>query len=299
MTRHRVSITSVIVAVLALMSCLVTQMQPSRQMVAGQAQRTDAGVPGTSSSPPVLALAHHGSVDTGDHVLTVITPSGDVTHVAEYLPAPGLSADQLGAHLGVNSGSEGGALSVAPASYGRCSYAYLETATTLCPMLHWSNAGHANPQVYYVDHTTSRWPVRQSTSAWNAARNIQLHYTRSGCPAGAHCVNVWDANFGNSCWQGMTTWSYDRYGNFINNSVDIRLNDYNGTGVCQGRSVNYYKNSAGYRQNICHEQGHTLGLDHNAAYDSCLYARIADSTSLITPDSNDLALLGWLYSTVH
>src|SRR5690606_12652686 len=124
-------------------------------------------------------------------------------------------------------------------------------------MLHWSRGGHAEPLVYYIDHTSAAWPVRQVTAAWNAARNIQLRYIRSGCPAGAHCVNIWNANYGNSCWQGMTTWSYDRYENFIDGSVDIRLNDYNGTGVCQGRYVTYYKTAAGYRQNICHELGHT------------------------------------------
>lgn len=112
-------------------------------------------------------------------------------------------------------------------------------------------------------------------------------------------MTVNDANYGNSCYQGLTYIPVDANGNFVDGQVNIYLNDYNGGGTCNGYGVSYAKNSYGYRQDVCHEQGHALGLDHNSVSNSCLYSTIINSPDAQTPNGDDFSLMQWIYSSGH
>lgn len=156
-------------------------------------------------------------------------------------------------------------------------------------------------EVYFVDHTGANWPVDTSTYTWNQAQGIDSSYRWANCPgtAGIYCVNVVDQNYGNTCWQGLTSVSWDPNSRNIT-SASIKLNDYNGTGICNGNSVNYAKNSNGYREDACHEMGHALGMGHNfSSSGSCLYGTILNGSSMLSPSSDDFTLIARLYSTAH
>jgi hypothetical protein len=225
-----------------------------------------------------------------------------------YTPPSGLSNQDLYAALkaqGIPDLRGGSANSVTPATLSSCVYG---TATLFrCAadsepvhQIHWANNGYAHPQVYFVDHTGANWPVDVSTYTWNQAQGIDSIYQYGSCPGytGTHCVNVTDSNAGNSCWQGLTTVSWN--GAYNITSAKVQLNDYQGGGTCNGVSVSYYKNANGYRQDSCHEMGHALGMGHNSSStNSCLYGTILNSAGLLKPDSNDFTLIAQLYSTVH
>lgn len=239
-------------------------------------------------------------VDEGDddpHVRSVTTGSDGITRVVEYTPAQGVDAGALYTTLKA-AGVSGLVRPRAEAVSAGCSYAHLGGARTLCPILHWANNGYTRPQVYFADHTSGNWPVQSTTRNWNNSQRLDTHYV-STCPSGVHCVNMWSDNYGNTCWQGISSWSYDGNRNFIDGSVSIWLNEFNGRGGCGNRTINYAKSAAGYQQDACHEQGHTLGLDHNADWHSCLYADIINSYYSVYPDADDYSLLNWIYASVH
>lgn len=248
----------------------------------------DISTPAGGAVPPYEILGHGGYVMTANEVL-LTARSGDRTMVVAFSPPSGVSPAALAAAL-----EAAGARPAASVAAG-CSYARLGSARTLCPVLRWSRGGYARPRVYFVDHTGWQWPVSTATGGWNGAPGIDSYYLSGGCPAGGHCVDVWSADYGNTCWQGASSWSYDGNGFFLDGSVAIWLNEYNGRGTCGGRTINYAKNSAGYLQDVCHEQGHTLGLDHNSSTGSCLYADIINASQSRYPGTADLNLLGWLY----
>ncbi len=236
--------------------------------------------------------------------------SGTVT---TYTPPQGLTAEQLYEALqeqGVQglmppdspSASYGavGPTALTSCAYGTSTLFRCSVDTNPAHQLHWANNGYAHPQVYFVDHTGSQWPTNVSTYVWNRAHGIDSTYVWGRCPGyrGTHCVNLVDHNYGNSCWQGLTTVSWDSKYNIQRASVSF--NDYNGTGVCRGVRVNYAKNANGYRQDACHEMGHALGMGHNrASSGSCLFGTITNSGAVLAPSNQDFTLIARLYSTGH
>jgi hypothetical protein len=180
------------------------------------------------------------------------------------------------------------AISGHPCAYGNaralCRYG------TPYGQIHWQNNGYAHPQIYFVDHTSSAWPVDQATWTWNQAQGIDSSYQWATCPnySGIHCVSVSDKNYGanglGDGGEGQTT--VVTYGDNIVGASSV-LNDY------------YPVNAYGHRQAVCHEEGHVLGLDHNTSTSSCIYATITESAASQYPNSYDFALVANIYNTAH
>lgn len=122
----------------------------------------------------------------------------------------------------------------------------------------WARTGPLSVRV--GDNVSTSWDLYLNTAikAWSAARNIDF-VRASGRTIAASCAPVYggvqacSGNYGANGWLGYTNvWLS---GGFIVQAT-VRLNDY------------YLKqpayNTAAWRQNtICHELGHSLGLDHN------------------------------------
>jgi hypothetical protein len=202
-----------------------------------------------------------------------------------YDPAPGVTSSALARSLrahGVADVHIDGATS-APGTVASPSYTctYGTAHTWGCPMSRWAYNGHSHPQIYFLDHTSAAWPLTAVVPEWNLTQGLDSWYRwyTQGCPGSTyHCVNVYDANYGNTGWTGMTTRSVNS-SNYIT-SATVQLNDY------------YGGTAAEHRNTACHETGHVLGLDHNTSTGSCLYAV---RTSQQYPSSQDFALLETYY----
>lgn len=108
--------------------------------------------------------------------------------------------------------------------------------------------------------------------------------------AGARCVDVWNGNYGNNGWNGITYFSYvagTTY-RFAENGVSITLNDY---------YVTNFPNDNKPRSVACHELGHALGLDHNTSQTSCLGPGGANRS--LTPNPNDYSQLTYNTYSVY
>src|SRR5579859_7889009 len=228
---------------------------------------------------PATGLATTAAGVDGD-VYAVVPRSDGTTDVTVYRPAPGVRAADLAASLtaaGVPGVEAPSAQSIAfPCSYG--------TARTLtCPPDRWQRNGYGHPQVYFLDHTSSAWPITAVVPEWNLAVGVDSWYRwyTSGCPGnGTHCVNVYDRDYGATGWTGLTHFSANSSHYFVDGSVYSQLNDhYSGT-------------AAEHRNTACHELGHTLGLGHATSSTSCMYFV---RTSQIDPSSNDFHLLHQIY----
>ncbi|HST46387.1 matrixin family metalloprotease [Jatrophihabitans sp.] len=185
--------------------------------------------------------------------------------------------------------------------YGTAQLYNCATDSNVAHQFHWTNGCCTDPQIWFVDHTGSSWPVNASTSVWNQTPGIDSHYVYGSCPnySGQHCVGVTSANYGCSGWEGRTTLQPSSTNYYNIAGASIELNDYNGTCATSAGTVNYAKNSSGYRQATCHEQGHALGMGHNSATDSCLYAATMMASSYEQPDTDDFTLLSQLYSVAY
>jgi hypothetical protein len=142
--------------------------------------------------------------------------------------------------------------------------------------VNWRHNGFADPQVYFRDHTPSRWPVTAAVRDWNLSPGIDSYYTSGSCPTGGrHCVHVWNANYGGTVgWYGYTYVEYDSAYFFIDGLVVVHYNDF------------YAANANLDRSTTCHELGHALGLHHNGSLASCLYTPRSTSRSLVPHQSD-------------
>jgi hypothetical protein len=209
-----------------------------------------------------------------------------VTSMAVYLPAPGVSANQLASMLlsqGMDAFVAGG--DVSPLTSG-CGYGTATALDDICPPLHWTRGGFANPQIYYHDQSSSAWPEGTAITKWNSSPNIHVAWYPNGCPgtSGTHCVYVVDGQYGDSGWTGQTTYRYNTLTHeFIDGSVYIHFNNY------------YALTAAEHLQVACHETGHSFGMGHNSSLNSCLYAFTTISVSNV-PDGDDyLEILNKIY----
>jgi hypothetical protein len=188
----------------------------------------------------------------------VYHPDGTATMTTWSL-APGVDAEQVYTNLKAQ-GAEGLVSPTASGSVGinevDCSIqgAYAWGRRCGINQYHWSGT---HPAVYFIDHTSAAWPVYEAVVKWNESTALDSGYRwyTNGCP-NTHCVQVYNANYGNNGWVGSTSISLS--GTTIT-AATILLND-------------YYPNTAKWhRETSCHEEGHALGLDHNLFESSCLY----------------------------
>jgi hypothetical protein len=182
-------------------------------------------------------------------------------------------------------------------SYGTAKTFLCGTDNTLSHQIRWADGCCAHPQVWFVDHTGSQWPVTSSTYEWNTAHGVDSNYVWASCPGYSqqYCVNVTDRNAGCSGWQGLTNVSWNSTSYYMT-GASVQLNDYNGTCTVNGTTYDYNKNANGYRQDACHEMGHALGMGHNSSTNSCIYGTIINSAGALVPDSNDFTLIAELYN---
>lgn len=218
------------------------------------------------------------TVVSGD-VYAMSTGADGTTTLRIYRPAPGVSTSALRARLA----AQGVAGIVNPAAAPAALSCGFGTASTLtCPPVKWSRNGFNHPQVYFLDHTSAAWPLTAVVPNWNLAHGVDSWYRwfANGCPGGGrHCVNVYNANYGNTGWTGQTTLQWSN-GFFVDGGVFTQLNDF------------YGGSAAEHRNTTCHELGHVLGLAHNVSTSSCLwFAR----TSQQTPNSDDFNMLASIY----
>ncbi|MDQ2586634.1 hypothetical protein CKY47_22070 [Saccharothrix yanglingensis] len=165
-----------------------------------------------------------------------------------------------------------------------------------CLPAYWTNNGYTDPIIRMNDHTSAAWKTADATSLWNAVPNIQFNYIWNSCPfmAGARCVDVWNANYGNTGWIGE--FSY-----LLNASDTRKLYEPNSTYPQQVRLNDWYNpaGGAGYgafsRDTVVrHEVGHVTGLGHNTSGISDLM--FAQSGFATATGAQNAALVANVYS---
>jgi hypothetical protein len=202
-------------------------------------------------------------------------PAGtpEVPPPSGVLDAGPVMGTAVGALATVPPGGDGGC-----ASYG---FARGELANDgTCPVLHWERFSTSVAYMYIEDHTSAKWPVYASQIEWNKSCCVGAYYAGSQCPSTVHCVKAVEGYYGTAApynWFGYTRWTYDANHHFV--SVDIRYNN------------SYALNATQIRHTTCMEQGHALGLDHEAAKTSCMYNPINATDNLKLPSADDYNML--------
>jgi hypothetical protein len=142
------------------------------------------------------------------------------------------------------------------------------------------------PVVYVYDMTSNIdkkdgspvWPVYKAAELWDNGNPVDYRYTTKGCPADAQCVIVKQAELAAPA-VGVTTIA--RVGTDIKSATIVLDTTF-------GRT-----NTAARRRNvICHELGHSLGLQHRTDKTSCLTSYV---TTEKFPDATDIKNLKTIY----
>lgn len=148
--------------------------------------------------------------------------------------------------------------------------------------LHWADNAPNYPRgyVYWKDETGSEWPVYTSAVKWDQASRLDAVYTTGSCTS-SHCVTVREANLGTGCSApyGETDVPAGSRGHFTTN-VEVRVDR-----QCDGRAASHR------RELVCHELGHSIGLDDRASsVSSCM--RTGNMNGSSAPTQHD-------YDTLH
>lgn len=150
---------------------------------------------------------------------------------------------------------------------------------------HWSANGLAVNQVYFIDHTSAKYPVNQVVYEWNKAVGVNSYYIWKDCPNfSVHCVHVYEQTIPET-WYGVTKFpsGWDAWGHNYG-GVHVILNN------------NMIKEAAQARKTTCHELGHALGLDHTRTENStCMKSGFAGTVISQYPDFHDYDLLRAVY----
>lgn len=230
-------------------------------------------------------------INQHQHVVATQDNHDGTTTVTEWTPAPDFSPQELYRRLRAQGtpgladpGATDDASAQLSATEADCSiqgsYALQQRCGT--NRIHWTGS---HPVVYFLDHTSSQWPVYSAASVWNQSTSIDVGYRwyTNGCPGGAHCVHVYDAYYGATGWTGATSYTYNTNTlAFVEGSVVSKFND------------TYSYSSKELQQTACHELGHALALGHNLYTSSCLYFETTDSASRY-PADGDFSMLASIY----
>lgn len=157
----------------------------------------------------------------------------------------------------------------------------IPTATAAVNFVSWPK------DVIYVYDMTSHlkkadgspvWPVYAAAERWDNGNPVDFRYTTKGCPKGYQCVVVRQAELAGNVVGSAAT---GRRGVDITSATVILDTTF-------GRV-----NSASRRRNvICHELGHTLGLQHRTGTSSCMTSYV---TNQRYPDATDVKNLKTMY----
>jgi len=293
-----------------------------------QAQPTPAGPDKATATDlaahPKLSLpapdpAKWGAPRQGSDVIAMTVRPDGIRTVTYYTPMRGESGATLyrllksrgvqglqapAAASATSSGSASPALAAAGITscrYGTAQLYLCATDSNVAHQVHWTNGCCTDPQIWFVDHTSSAWPVSASTTVWNQTPGIDSHYVYGSCPnySGQHCIDITNANYGCTGWEGLTSVSYNTTTyNIV--SASTKFNDYQGLCTVNGVTYDYFKDSNGYRKATCHELGHALGMGHNSSSTtSCLYEPNVNDSRLLQPNNDDFTLLSQLYSVAY
>jgi len=125
---------------------------------------------------------------------------------------------------------------------------------------------------------TQVWPVKTAAAAWSKGNPVDIRYTTKGCPTNVQCVTIKQSELADpTVGQAVTTSA----------GADIKSSNIT-LDTTFGR-----KNSAARRQNVvCHEMGHSLGLEHRTQTSSCMNPYV---TSTRSPDKTDIKNLNTMY----
>lgn len=147
--------------------------------------------------------------------------------------------------------------------------------------LHWADSDPSFPRgyVYWKDETGSEWPVYSSAIKWDEEPRLDAVYTTGSCTS-SHCVTVREANLSAGCSApyGETDIPAGAAGHFTTN-VEVRID-----AQCDSRATSHR------RELVCHELGHSIGLDERPSTSStCMRTGNMNGSQL--PDSHDFQVL--------
>lgn len=141
--------------------------------------------------------------------------------------------------------------------------------------------------VIYVYDTTSKikakdgtplWPVKATAERWDDGSPVDFRYTTTGCPKGAQCVTVRQAELAAPA-AGVTATGFV--------GADIKSSNVT-LDTTFGKKNNFDKR----RNVVCHELGHSLGLKHRTQTTTCLTSYAASQKY---PDKTDIKNLNTMY----
>lgn len=155
---------------------------------------------------------------------------------------------------------------------------------------HWDKFGTSRAHMRIVDYSGSAWPVVSAFNTWNANPNIYMGYMTNPASCSSHCINtagISPANdpeglMGYNCTGVVgyfTGWMVGGRNHFTE-QVKLRFNN----------SCNSALNANQRLKITCHEIGHSLGLGHTGATDTCMKTNALQGSN--SPSSHD-------YSEIH
>ena len=173
---------------------------------------------------------------------------------------------------------------LAAALLGQGTLATADAAVTAAPQV--SFISWPKDVVYVYDTTaglkksdgTQVWPVKTAAARWSKGNPVEIRYTTKGCPSAVQCVTVRQPELADpTVGVAVTTAA----------GADIRSSHIT-LDTTFGR-----KNSSARRQNVvCHEMGHSLGLEHRTQTSSCMNPYVTDERH---PDKTDIKNLKTMY----
>jgi len=141
--------------------------------------------------------------------------------------------------------------------------------------------------VVYVYDTTAKitksdgtpvWPVRAAAERWDNGNPIDFRYVTTGCPANSQCVTVKQAELASPTVGVTATASV---------GSEIRAST-----ITLDKTYGRTNTSARRRNVVCHELGHSLGLEHRTSKTSCLTSYASTQKF---PDATDVKNLNTMY----